>query len=225
MTLYAADVMDLAKPIEKKKRGKAMPTPPASEPSESSEPVTKPKRVMSEKQKEALAKGQEKRRQKKLEQQQEQQRLQEEIVKKEQELKEKEEAMKQKKEAQKEKRRLARLAKKEVSFQTKEEPEVKEKVAKRAASPISQEIEKQVKKVRVKASSQDPPLWFQKYVEGVKREQSMSQEEKKPKKQIQQEAEQVAREKWDNGLVRDRLRNEVDSHMNRMYSMIFGRVR
>jgi len=86
------------------------------------------------------------------------------------------------------------------------------------AKPIEKKPQKKPRAVR----DDNPPAWFQKYIEGVKREQSHTGE-KKPVKQIQQEAEQEAKSKWENGLVRDRLKNEVDSHMNRMYSMIFAR--
>ncbi|MEG3883811.1 hypothetical protein QT971_06325 [Microcoleus sp. herbarium19] len=72
------------------------------------------------------------------------------------------------------------------------------------------------KRQRKNFDPEEPPKWFEKYVQGVKREQ----EGKKP---TPQETKVEAKTKWDNGLVRDRVRNEVDSHMNRMYSMIFNR--
>jgi hypothetical protein len=41
-------------------------------------------------------------------------------------------------------------------------------------------------------------------------------------KQVKQAAKDVAQESWNNGLTRDRVNNEVDNHMNRMYSQIFA---
>lgn len=229
MTLYSADIMDLAKPIEKKprknvsKKEKVLPTPEPSEPETvSTEPVAEPvaekpkeKRPMTDKQREALAKAQESRKRKKEEAlaAKQQQEAAAEAAKKAEE--EKAQAALAKKEAAKEKRRLA-----------KEKRKAEEPVQDEVATEIDKEVKKLVKipkpkKARV-VNGENPPVWFQKYIEGVKREQSHSTSEKKPVKQIQQEAEQEAKSKWENGLVRDRLQNEVDSHMNRMYSMIFG---
>jgi hypothetical protein len=69
----------------------------------------------------------------------------------------------------------------------------------------------------------EPPQWFNKYVEGVKKEEAVQKAEKVPAKQVKQEAQEVAQKSWNDGLTRDRVSNEVDSHMNRMYSMIFKR--
>lgn len=208
MTLYAADVMDLAKPVEtKRSKGKKkaeLPTPPVSEPEAVEEKVEKPKRVMSEKQKAALEKAKETRKRKREEALASKAAEEEEIKKKQEEIAAKEAEIAAKKEAAKEKRRLAREQKKNQT--------------------VDQQIDSEVEKVVKKQKKQDdhsPPAWFQKYVEGVKKEQARHEKEKKPAKQIQQEATQVAQSKWDDGLTRDRLRNEVDGHMNRMYSMIF----
>jgi hypothetical protein len=47
--------------------------------------------------------------------------------------------------------------------------------------------------------------------------------EKTPIKKAKIEAKETAAKSWNDGFVRDRVTNEVDNHMNRMYSMIFGR--
>ena len=67
----------------------------------------------------------------------------------------------------------------------------------------------------------EPPAWFAKYIEGVKHEEARLVKTKKPKKEIKQEAKQKAADSWNDGLTRDRVAAEVDSHMNRLYSMIF----
>lgn len=212
MTLYAADVMDLAKPVGKKGKKKEEPiTPPTSE---TSEPVKeKPKRIMSEAQKAALKAGQEKRKQKKLEAQQ----AEEERRK---QAEENEKAMIAKLEEKKAKRREAAAKRKAAKMET------KEVVADELDKAVEEVMEPKPKKQRKKKEPVNPdvpPAWFQKYIEGVKKEQAEVSETKKPKKEIQQEAQQMAQEKWQDGMVRDRLRNELDGHANRMYSMIFGR--
>lgn len=218
MTLYSADIMDLAKPVEKlveKKRRKktAIPTPEPSEVSEVPESVEaavnvkKPKKEMSEKQKAALEKAQESRKRKKeealaLKNQQDQEAESKRIAEEE-----KQQALLAKKEAAKEKRRLAK--------------------EKRKGDEIDQAVDNLVKIPKPKKAKvvrgEDPPSWFQKYIEGVKREQSQNHSDKKPVKQIQLEATEMAAEKWKDGLVRDRVQNELDSHASRMYSMIFNR--
>lgn len=82
--------------------------------------------------------------------------------------------------------------------------------------------EEKPKRSRQKRDPSAPPTWFQKYVEGVKKEQALQREEKVPAKQVKVEAEEVAKKSWDNGFIRDRVTNEVDGHMSRMYSMIFS---
>jgi putative alpha-1,2-mannosidase len=67
-----------------------------------------------------------------------------------------------------------------------------------------------------------PPVWFKQYVAGVKKEEAKVSKEKKPQRQIQEEAHQVAEHQWKDGFTRDRVRNEVDNHMSRMYHMMFG---
>lgn len=223
MTLYSADIMDLAKPIEKKprktKKEKVLPTPEPSEPDVAPTEVTeKPKKEMTEKQKAALLKAQETRKRKK----------EEALLAKQQEemavaTKQKEQEEKQK---QEEEKQQALLAKKEAAKEKRRIAKEKRKAEQELSKEIDQEVSNLVKTPKPKKArvvrGDNPPAWFQKYIEGVKREQSHATSEKKPVKQIQQEAEQEAKSKWENGLVRDRLQNEVDGHMNRMYSMIFG---
>lgn len=78
------------------------------------------------------------------------------------------------------------------------------------------------KRIHVEEES-TPPAWFKQYVAGVKKEESKVSNDKKPQRQIQQEANQVAENQWRDGFTRDRVRNEVDNHMSRMYHMMFGK--
>lgn len=103
----------------------------------------------------------------------------------------------QKKELQKEKRRAARVAKK---------------------------VDSSVPDLISESSKEDvqPPAWFNKYIQGVKTEQSMIAKDHKPKKQIKIESNQAATDHWNEPLTRDRVTHEVDNHLNRMYSQIFA---
>jgi hypothetical protein len=221
MVLYAAKLKSNAKPV-------------------SDLPVVDKKEQAKLKRKEkALLKKQEKEKeQNELKRQEEE--VQKALVEKEAELKSAEEALKIKKESQKEKRRLNREAKKKqesisesipsvetVSTDTtlvKEDAPVK-KSRKRKQVTIEAQVDEAVADLDVEKKKQDiePPAWFKKYVAGVKNEESLHRTSKKPKKEVAKEANQVATEQWGNGLVRDRVRNEVDQHMSRMYQMIFNR--
>ena len=80
-----------------------------------------------------------------------------------------------------------------------------------------------VKKVPKKRDDSEPPQWFNKYVESVKKEEAALKTEKTPSKQIKHEAQEHAQKSWNDGLTRDRVTHEVDNHMSRLYSQIFAR--
>lgn len=88
--------------------------------------------------------------------------------------------------------------------------------------PTPPEVKERKVKPVVKINDDEPPSWFHKYVEGVKSEESKLSREKKPKRQIKEEAKAAAKEHWDNGLTRNRVENEIDGHMSRMYNMMFS---
>jgi translation initiation factor 4G len=107
-----------------------------------------------------------------------------------------------------------------------EEPKVEEpKVEEPKVEEPKVEIQNE-KKPRAPRKKRDPaiaPQWFSKYVEGVQREQAVIKNEKVPAKKAKEEAQEAAAKSWKNGLTRDRVQNEVDGHMSRMYSMIFSK--
>jgi hypothetical protein len=204
MTLYSADVLDIAKPVPKKGKGKKnvektvepvkeiVPEPEVVE-------VAPPKKQPTEKQLAALAKAQESRKRKR-----------EEAEKAKQELLDVEKQKEEKKKEASEKRKA-------------------KKMQKLATPPpsLDEEIDRAVEELNVKPTitkrdDNEPPLWFKQYVSGVKKEEAKISREKKPKKQIQQEAVEVAQKNWNDAFTRDRVRNEVDSHMSRMYQMMFA---
>lgn len=219
MVLYAADLDDIAptKKVSRKRKELAETEP---EPVESK--PEKPKKVLTEKQKEALKKGQETRRLKKEQaekEKQEQEALQQKLLAA---------APKRKKKVSAE---IAPAKEEPKPVETPTEPTEPKPKKKRAprkenVSPsenVSTESVEQPLKKRKK--SQDPPEWFTKYVESVQKEKAAAEGEvsKKQENIIKTEALKVAKKSWESGYTRDRVQNEVDNHMNRMYKMIFSR--
>lgn len=103
-----------------------------------------------------------------------------------------------------------------------EEPEQAESKKRKRTKKIVNDIVKVTpppspKKKKVFRDPTVPPLWFEKYIQGVKKEEAMAKEKKVPAKLVKQEATDTAQKSWDDGLTRDRVTNEVDNHMNRMY--------
>lgn len=233
MTLYSADVLDIAKPVTTKGKGKkaAASAPAAPAVAEKAvaavaekevevkqeEPAGKMKKEPTEKQLAALKRAQEARQRKKEEAAAaaaEKERLEQERLDQE---RQKEEAAAAKKEAAKLKRKLARESKKEVQQLT--TPATTESIG-----SVEEEIEAGIrapvaKKARVESN---PPTWFTQYVAGVKKEEAKLSKEKKPQRQIKKEAIDAAEHQWNDGFTRDRVRNEVDNHMSRMYQMMFS---
>ncbi len=81
------------------------------------------------------------------------------------------------------------------------------------------------KKIIDGEAADQPPSWFKAWIlEDKKRTNDM-----KPKKEkitqpvLKQEAVALAKEKWDDGFTRDKINNEVDGHMSRMYQQMWGR--
>ena len=90
-------------------------------------------------------------------------------------------------------------------------------------TPAEEPPKKKIRAPRQKKDPTVPPQWFAKYVEGVKKEQATLKTEKVAPKQIKEEAKEAASKSWNNGLTRNRVENEVNGHMSRMYSMIFSK--
>ncbi len=201
MTLYSADVLDIAKPVPKKGKGKKTVEKPVEVQEEPEVVEVAPvKKQPTEKQLAALAKAQESRKRKR-----------EEADKAKQDLLDAEKQKQVKKEEAKQKRKANKLQK--------------------LATPppsLDEEIDRVLEELTVKPSTSvsqndmEPPSWFKQYVSGVKKEEAKISREKKPKKQIQQEAVEVAQKNWSDSFTRDRVRNEVDGHMSRMYQMMFA---
>ena len=217
MVLYAAKLKGNAKPVSKKTD---LPPAETTEPF----PIMDPKEAAKLRRKEKAAA-------KKEEMARQEAEAKAALEAKEQELKVAEEALAAKKAAQKEKRKLAREAKKQsptppesvaptesTAIETETIPKAVSKKRKRKELSLDQQVDAAVQTL------EEPPAWFKKYVAGVKNEErELREAPKKPKKEVAKEADEMARQQWGNGLVRDRVNNEVDKHMNRMYQMIFNR--
>jgi hypothetical protein len=232
MVLYAAKLKASAKPVsdltsvEKKTAGKSKRMEQAVE-DVPPPPMDKKEQAKLKRKEKALLKKQKE--EEELNRQQEE--AQVALAQKEAELKAAEDTLKLKKEAQKEKRRLKREAKKVKVDESvtesipstnsteatlvPENPPVK-KTRKRKQVTIEEQVDQAVAELPTEKADADPPAWFKKYVAGVKNEESQHRSPKKAKRTIAKEANQVATEQWGNGLVRDRVRNEVDQHMSRM---------
>lgn len=99
-----------------------------------------------------------------------------------------------------------------------EEPKVEEvkveepKVDKVEEPKVEEPKQKKPRAPRKKRDPAEAPVWFAKYVEGVKREQSVIKNEKVPAKKVKEEAQEAAAKSWNHGLTRNRVQNEVDGH-------------
>lgn len=214
MPLYAADIESLAKPV-KKVGGKKRKAEEASQVQEVTPAVTpepeakKEKKPPTEKQLAARAKFAENRKKKLEEQAAEKLRLEAEVAEKQKAIEAKEAEIAAKKSARAEKRKMK-----------KEEKEIDVAVEKAV-----EEVEPKPKKVRrtVKRDESVPPVWFEKFVESAKMEESKISAEKKPVKQVKEEAKAAAQAQWSDGYTRDRVNQQVDNHMSKLYGMIFAR--
>lgn len=213
MPLYAADIESLAKPV-KKVGGKKRKAEEASEvqevtPAVTPEPeVKKEKKPPTEKQLAARAKFAENRKKKLEEQAAEKLRLENEVAEKQKAIEAKEAEIAAKKQARAEKRKA-----------------MKEKEIDVAVDKAVEEVEPKPKKVKrtLKRDESVPPVWFEKFVESAKMEESKIAADKKPAKVVKEEAKAVAQAQWSDGYTRDRVNQQVDNHMSKLYGMIFAR--
>lgn len=217
MTLYAADLETLStpvnstapaeKPVKGRKKKVTIEAPPTPEPTPEPTPTPKEKKPLTEKQQAALAKMQETRKRKREEKLQAETEAAEKeaIAAKEKEIAEKEKELKKAEQA--EKRKKKRLEKKTSK-----------------SDSIDEVVDKEAEAVNVASKSSDePPKWFKKYIEGVAVEQNALKKEKQPKMEVKRLAGEVAQKSWQDGHTRDRVQTEVDAHMDRMYQMMFSR--
>lgn len=97
-----------------------------------------------------------------------------------------------------------------------------ETVAAEVPEPPAKKSKPSPKPTQTDVMDDVPPKWFNAYVEGVKKEEAKLSKVKKPRRVIIAESKAAAGAAWNEGLTRDRVTTEVNDHMNRMYSQIFG---
>lgn len=221
MTLYAADIMDLAKPVKGKGKKKAEPiTPPASE---ADVPMVKEKKPRTEKQIAALEKAKAARAAKKAEKEAEKAKAAEEAARAPAPLKEPKQRKPRKPKAPVEAPQLEPIQASSV------EPIKEKKPRKRKEPTVEEQVDKAVeqvikpKRVRKVKNPDEPPAWVPKFLEQYVQQRAAASDEKLSKKQIKEEAEHLAQEKWKDGMIRDKVRAEQDNHTNRLFSQMFGR--
>lgn len=133
-----------------------------------------------------------------------------------------------KKEEQKEKRRLKKEAKaKESSTAPPPPPSTNDEIS----EAVNREVENLEKEVKVRKpkkakvvneSVDEPPVWFKKYIEGLAIEKNSLSKDKRSVQEVKKESKQVATQAWGDDMTRDKVNQEKDNHMSRMYSSIFG---
>lgn len=195
MTLYSADLSDLAKPVPKK--GKKQKVVEDETPQPKKQPRKRKRDIEASQVDEAA---------------------------------EKEKEVQAKKLAKKEAAAAKRAAKKAAvtppptaaSEVSEEEQPKKEDLVIPIEAPKLHVPEKKAKKQKVEEEDGEPPKWFLAYMQGVKSEEAKQSKVKKPKKVVAAESKKAAGVAWSQGVVRDRVNHEVDNHMNRMYTQIFG---
>lgn len=234
MTLYKADFLELhgeavkaVKPTKGKKKKESVevenvePERATTGGKQIPEPVKKPK---TEKQLAALERARENRKRKREEKEAAELNAVEEAKKA---VEAKEAELARKKAEQKEKRRLKKESKtKEPTPSTDGISEAIDSMAGVCGNEEPCEKEVKVRKPKkakvVQEAIDEPPAWFKKYIEGHEMEKNSLSKEKKPVQVIKKESKQVASDAWADDMTRDRVNQERDNHMSRMYSSIFG---
>jgi hypothetical protein len=74
-------------------------------------------------------------------------------------------------------------------------------------------------------AADEPPSWFKNYLltEAKRRNEEKEKKERVPVSEVKKVVSETAQKKWNDGLTRDRVTNEVNTHMNRLYQQIHGR--
>lgn len=66
-----------------------------------------------------------------------------------------------------------------------------------------------------------PPRWFEKYILDRKAHENRTSEVKKPAAEVKEEARHMAEETWSNTDVRQKIQKELTTHQEKMYNMMF----
>ena len=113
------------------------------------------------------------------------------------------------------------------ALQSKKRPELEESSADEleptpAQAPKRQKTSGKNAKLNTLTDDSRPPAWFENYLVGIKTEQAKIAKKPIPKRAIREAAHEDANVHWQEPLTRSRVNHEVDTHMHRLHSMIFG---
>ena len=99
------------------------------------------------------------------------------------------------------------------------EPATVKKISKKAAAAANKKI------IVAGDVAEDPPSWFKAYLhdEQKRRNADKPKKERMPQAALKQASDVQAAVKWSDGLTKDRVTNEVNGHMNRLYQQIHGK--
>lgn len=93
-------------------------------------------------------------------------------------------------------------------------------------SPIEQDepvlepvpMKRTSKKVRDEDPN-EPPAWFKTFIKNAKKEEAKASSVKRPSKQVEQEANEMAHQQWQDPYTRDRINNQANEHMRKMHNL------
>ncbi|KAI8995098.1 hypothetical protein BC832DRAFT_596108 [Gaertneriomyces semiglobifer] len=194
----------------------------------------KPKRVLTEEQKQKMKESRERKKQEKLEAEAREQAEKDRLAKEELERQLQEQA---KKEAILAKRREARqLKKQQQQQQSSASSSVQGDASSTDTDAAAPDVEKPDKgkgpaknprkrktsPVNGTGDNHKPPGWFEEFITSILREQEEQKGAPVNKRQIQEKGKEHAEVKWHDGYTRERVRGAVDNHVSQMYKMIFG---
>lgn len=232
MTLYSADVTKLAKPVKKMTAAhKKLAAKTTREPEPETEQVETVEKKKYQRKKVETPKKKVAAKKKKEETESEEEEPPKKKAKKVVAKKKKEESDSEEEPPKKKPKKQEPEPESEEEEPPKKKKRVRQVTPETTPEPIAApEPVKKKRKAAPKKVVVEPPQWFQKYVEGVSKERAVQKEEKIPAKQVKQEAQEQAKNAWNDGLTRDRVTNEVDNHsifliylVSRMYAQIFAR--
>jgi len=86
-------------------------------------------------------------------------------------------------------------------------------------------IEKKISTVKasIKKRTSNPPQWFSKYIENVKKTEAEECPELVSLSDVKAEAKQITQNSWSDASTRTRINDEYNNHQKKMFNMIFSR--
>ena len=86
-------------------------------------------------------------------------------------------------------------------------------------------IEKKISTVKasIKKRTSNPPQWFSKYIENVKKTEAEECPELVSLSDVKAEAKQITQNSWSDASTRTRINDEYNNHQKKMFNMSFSR--